>query len=140
MQITRAVNQTGKGPSDWFTGDVYVDTIAAPSEGLRLGAAIVHFAPGARTAWHTHPRGQTIWVSEGVGLCQREGGSVEVIRAGDSVVFDPGENHWHGAAPNRFMAHVAMQQADDNGKPVEWGRHVDDDEYARAPALDETFD
>jgi quercetin dioxygenase-like cupin family protein len=137
MQITRPTNETGKGPSDWFTGDVYIDTIAAPSENSRLGAAVVHFTPGARTAWHTHPHGQTIWVSEGVGLCQREGGPIEVIRAGDSVFFEPGENHWHGAAPTRFMAHVAIQQADESGKPVEWGRYVDEDEYAQAPTLEE---
>ena len=137
MQITRATNQTGKGPSDWFTGDVYIDTIAAPSEGSRLGAAVVHFTPGARTAWHTHPHGQTIWVAEGVGVCQREGGPIEIIRAGDSVFFEPGENHWHGASPDRFMAHVAMHQADENGKPVDWGRHVDEDEYAQAPTLGE---
>ena len=137
MQITRAADPTRKGPSEWFTGDVYLDTIAAPSDGSPLGAAVVHFTPGARTAWHTHPHGQTIWVSEGVGVCQREGGSVEIIRAGDSVFFEPGENHWHGAAPTRYMTHVAMQQADGSGNPVEWGRHVDDDEYAQAPALDE---
>jgi quercetin dioxygenase-like cupin family protein len=137
MQITRATNETGKGPSDWFTGDVYIDTIAGPSEGSRVGAAVVHFTPGARTAWHTHPYGQTIWVGEGVGLCQREGGPVEVIRAGDSVFFEPGENHWHGAAPTRFMAHVAIHQADENGKPVDWGRQVTDDEYAQTPTLGE---
>jgi quercetin dioxygenase-like cupin family protein len=137
MQITRATNQTGKGPSDWFTGDVYIDAIAAPSDGSRLGAAFVHFTPGARTAWHTHPHGQTIWVTEGVGVCQRQGGPIEVIRAGDSVFFEPGENHWHGASSDRFMAHVAMHQADEDGKLVDWGRHVDEDEYAQAPTLGE---
>jgi quercetin dioxygenase-like cupin family protein len=135
MQITRATNQTGKGPSDWFTGDVYIDSIASPSDGSRLGAAVVHFTPGARTAWHTHPHGQTIWVTEGVGVCQREGGPIEVIRGGDSVFFEPGENHWHGASSDRFMAHVAMQQADADGNLVDWQRHVDDDEYAQAPTL-----
>jgi quercetin dioxygenase-like cupin family protein len=95
----------------------------------------VHFAPRARTAWHTHPRGQTIWVTEGVGLCQREGGAIEVIRPGDRVFFEPGENHWHGAAPTRFMTHVAIQQADE-GNVVEWGRHVTDTEYAQATALE----
>jgi quercetin dioxygenase-like cupin family protein len=136
MQITRATDPTGTGPADWFTGDVYVDAIATPSEASRIGAAVVHFTPGARTAWHTHPRGQTLWVTEGVGLCQREGAPVEVIRAGDIVVFEPGENHWHGAAPTRFMAHVAIQLADESGKPVDWGRPVRDDEYAQAPALE----
>ena len=134
MQITRATKETGKASSDWFSGDVYIDGIASPSDGSRVGAGFVHFTPGARTAWHTHPHGQTIWVSEGVGLCQREGGPVEVIRAGDSVFFEPGENHWHGATATRFMAHVAIQQADESGAIVNWGRHVSDDEYAQAPS------
>ena len=129
MQITRNAVETGRGPSDWFTGTVFVDPIAAPSEGSRIAAAAVHFTPGAHTAWHTHPHGQTIWVTEGVGLCQRQGGEVEVIRPGDRVFFEPGENHWHGAAPTRFMTHVAMQQADDDGNTVTWGEHVSDDDY-----------
>jgi quercetin dioxygenase-like cupin family protein len=136
MKITRNVSDTGRGPADWFTGDVYLDTITMPSDASRIGAASVHFTPGARTAWHTHPHGQTIWVTEGVGLCQREGGPIEVIRPGDRVFFEPGENHWHGAAPTRFMAHVAMQQADSEGNFVAWGRHVSDDEYAQAPSLE----
>jgi quercetin dioxygenase-like cupin family protein len=136
MQITRNSLETSRGPRDWFSGDVYVDTVAAPSDRSRIGAASVHFTPGARTAWHTHPNGQTIWITEGLGLCQRRGGSIEVIRPGDRVFFEPGEDHWHGAAPNRFMTHIAMQQADDDGNVVTWGEHVTDDEYAAAPALD----
>ena len=132
MQITRNTLETNPGPSDWFTGSVFIDAIAAPSATSRIGAASVHFTPGARTAWHTHPHGQTIWVTEGLGLCQCEGGPVEVIRPGDRVFFEPSENHWHGAAPTRFMTHIAMQQADDTGSVVEWGRHVSDDEYAQA--------
>jgi quercetin dioxygenase-like cupin family protein len=97
----------------------------------------VHFTPGARTAWHTHPRGQTIWVTEGVGLCQREGGPVEVIRPGDRVFFEPGENHWHGAAPTRLMTHIAIQQADESGSPVSWGEHVSDEQYEQAPDIAE---
>jgi quercetin dioxygenase-like cupin family protein len=93
----------------------------------------VHFTPGARTAWHTHPHGQTIFVTEGVGVCRREGGPIEVIRPGDRVFFEPGENHWHGAAPNRFMAHVAMQSNDESGSPVTWGEHVSDEQYGAAP-------
>ena len=135
MQITRNSLDTGRGPADWFTGDVYIDTIASPSEASRLGAAVVHFTPGARTAWHTHPHGQTIWVSEGVGLCQREGGPVEIIRPGDRVFFEPGEKHWHGAAPTRFMAHVAIQRADEQGNVVTWGEHVSDEQYAQAPSF-----
>jgi quercetin dioxygenase-like cupin family protein len=129
MQITPSSIDTQKGPADWFTGDVYIDALAAPAGSSTFAAALVHFTPGARTAWHTHPHGQTIFVTEGVGLCQREGGPVEVIRPGDRVFFEPGENHWHGATPNRFMAHVAMQQVDESGSPVTWGRHVSDEEY-----------
>ena len=135
MQITRSIDTT-KGPADWFTGDVYIDAVAAPAGSSTFAAASVHFTPGARTAWHTHPHGQTIFVTEGVGLCQRERGPVEVIRPGDCVFFEPGENHWHGAASNRFMVHVAMQQNDDSGSAVTWGRHVTDDEYAAAPNTD----
>ena len=134
MQITRSGIDTMKAPADWFTGDVYVDAMAAPSPPSRLGAANVHFTPGARTAWHVHPFGQTIFVTEGLGLCQHEGGPVETIAPGDRVFFAPGENHWHGAAPNRFMVHVAMQEADDSGSPVTWGAHVTDEEYGAAPA------
>jgi quercetin dioxygenase-like cupin family protein len=133
MQITRNSTDTNPGPEAWFTGTVFVDPIAAPSGPSRLGAAAVHFAPGARTAWHTHPFGQTIHVTEGIGRCQREGGPVEIIRPGDSVYFEPGENHWHGAAPARFMTHIAMQEADDTGSPVAWGAHVSDDQYIAAP-------
>ena len=137
MQITGSSVETAAGPGDWFTGAVYIDTVATPSGPSRLSASSVHFTPGARTAWHTHPNGQTIWVTEGVGLCQREGGPIEVIRPGDRVFFEPGENHWHGAAPNRLMTHVAMQLADESGSPVTWGRHVSDAEYAQAPTLEE---
>jgi quercetin dioxygenase-like cupin family protein len=129
MQITRSELETQKGPAEWFTGDVYIDTIATPAPPSRTAAAIVHFTPGAHTAWHTHPYGQTIFVTEGVGRCQREGGPVEEIRPGDRVFFEPGENHWHGAAPDRFMVHVAMQKADESGSPVTWGRQVTDEEY-----------
>jgi quercetin dioxygenase-like cupin family protein len=137
MQITRNTLETSPGPGDWFTGAVFVDTIAAPSDLSPVAASAVHFTPGARTAWHTHPRGQTIWVTEGVGLCQREGGPVEVIRPGDRVFFEPGENHWHGAAPTRFMTHVAIQEADESVSPVTWGEHVTDEEYGQAPDVTE---
>ena len=130
MQITRSSIDTQKGPADWFTGDVYIDAVAAPEATSTFASALVHFTPGARTAWHTHPHGQTIFVTEGVGRCQREGGPIEEIRPGDRVFFEPGENHWHGAAPNRFMAHIAMQQNDDSGSPVTWGEHVTDEQYA----------
>jgi quercetin dioxygenase-like cupin family protein len=129
MQIARNSLDTNAGPSDWFTGAVFVDTITNPTPPSRVAAASVHFTPGARTAWHTHPFGQTIWVTEGIGRCQREGGSVEEIRPGDRVYFEAGENHWHGAAPGRFMTHVAIHEADDTGSAVSWGRHVTDEEY-----------
>jgi quercetin dioxygenase-like cupin family protein len=134
MQITRNSLDTQPGPSEWFTGSVFIDAIATPSGSSRLSASLVHFTPGARTAWHTHPNGQTIWVLEGVGLCQRRGGEIEVIRAGDRVFFEPGEEHWHGAAAKRFMAHVAMLDVDDEGAAATWLDHVTDDEYAGAPS------
>ncbi len=131
MQITKNSVATMAGPSEWFTGAVYVDAVAAPSAGTRLSANIVHFTPGARTAWHSHPNGQTLYVTEGVGLVQRRGGPIEVIRAGDRVFFEPGEDHWHGAAPDRFMTHLAMLVGDDEGTSATWGEHVTDDEYGR---------
>jgi quercetin dioxygenase-like cupin family protein len=137
MQITRNGVETNAGPSEWFTGPVYLDQVATPSEVSRLSASSVHFTPGARTAWHTHPNGQTIYVTEGVGLAQRRGGPVEVIRPGDRVFFDPGEEHWHGAAPNRFMTHLALLQADDEGNVADWGDHVTDEEYGKAPPVNE---
>ena len=127
---------TARGPAEWFTGDVYIDTVAAPSNASRISASSVHFTPGARTAWHSHPNGQTIWVTEGIGLVQQRGGSVEVIRPGDRVFFEPGEDHWHGAAPNWFMTHLAMLEVDDEGNPATWGDHVSDEEYEAAPPID----
>src|SRR5437660_9988049 len=137
MQVTKNSIQTTKGSSDWFTGVVYVDAVAAPTGVSRLSTSSVHFTPGARTHWHTHPHGQTIYVTEGVGFAQRRGGSIEVIRPGDRVFFEPGEDHWHGAAPTRFMTHLAMLEVDDEGKPATWGAHVADDEYRAAPSIDE---
>ncbi len=134
MQITRNSLDTSRGPDTWFTGIVYIDTVAAPEAPARAGAGSVHFTPGARTHWHTHPFGQTIFVIEGIGRCQREGGSVEEIRPGDRVFFEPGENHWHGAAPNRLMTHIAIQEADESGSPVTWGDPVDDDTYLATAA------
>jgi quercetin dioxygenase-like cupin family protein len=135
VQITRSSSaETTPGPGEWFTGRVYVDTVASPTEPSRLGAASVLFTPGARTAWHTHPLGQTIYVTEGIGLCQRRGGEIEVIRPGAHVFFEPGEDHWRGAAPGRFMTHIAMQEADGAGSPVAWGEHVTDEEYGATPA------
>src|SRR2546421_9104725 len=128
MQITRN-SDTATGPGDWFSGTVYIDAVATASEPSRLQAASVHFMPGARTAWHTHPFGQTIYVTEGIGRCQRRGGPIEGIPPGDRVYFEPGEEHWHGAAPNRFMTHIAIQEVDESGNPVTWCEHVTDEEY-----------
>jgi quercetin dioxygenase-like cupin family protein len=133
MQITPNSLDSAAGPAEWFTGSVFLDPIATPSPPSRVAAASVHFTPGARTAWHTHPFGQTIYVTEGIGRCQSRGAAVEVIEAGDGVYFEPGEEHWHGAAPNRFMTHIAIQQADDSGNVVVWGDHVSDEEYLTAP-------
>ncbi len=129
MLITRDSLATTPGPADWFTGKVYLDTITTPAPPSRVAASSVHFTPGARTAWHTHPLGQTIYVTEGVGRCQREGGPIETIRAGDRVYFEPSENHWHGAAPNRFMTHLAMHEVDESGSLVTWGEHVTEEQY-----------
>ena len=134
MQITSDSLETATGPGDWFTGTVYIDAVATPSEPSRVAASSVHFTPGARTAWHSHPNGQTIYVTEGLGLCQSRGGAVEVIRPGDRVFFEPGEVHWHGAASDRFMTHLAMHQVDDEGNAVTWAEHVTEEEYGAAPA------
>ena len=128
MQLIRNSIETARGPSDWFTGAVHIDTVAAPSGPSRLHAVSVHFAPSARTAWHTHPNGQTIYVIEGIGRAQRRGGPVEAIRPGDRVFFEPGEEHWHGAAP-----HLAMLEVDGEGNTATWGEHVSDAEYTVAP-------
>jgi quercetin dioxygenase-like cupin family protein len=133
MEITRSSTDTVKGPADWFTGDVYIDAVAAAPAPGRVQANLVHFTPGARTAWHTHPLGQTIYVTEGVGLCQTRGAAIEVIRPGDRVFFAPDEDHWHGASPNRFMAHLALNEVDDDHAAADWGEHVTDEEYLAAP-------
>jgi quercetin dioxygenase-like cupin family protein len=130
MEITRSSLGTVKGAPDWFTGDVYVDPLAAPVGTSHVSAGMVHFAPGARTHWHTHPFGQTIYVTEGVGRCQREGGAVEELHPGDRVFFAPGENHWHGASPERFMVHIAVQMLDDSLSAGEFTDPVTDAQYA----------
>jgi quercetin dioxygenase-like cupin family protein len=137
MEITRSGPSTIKGPDNWFTGDVYIDSVAAAPAPGRVQANLVHFTPGARTAWHTHPLGQTIYVTEGLGLVQRRGGRIEVIRPGDRVFFAPDEAHWHGAAPNRFMVHIALNEVDDDHAAADWAEKVTDQEYSSAPAIDD---
>ncbi len=133
MQITRTSIDTVIAMAEWSSGAVFLDVVASPSDGSRVFAVNAHFASAARTAWHTHPHGQTIYVTEGIGRCQRRGGPVEVIRPGDRVFFEPSEDHWHGAAPDRFMTHLAMLQLDDDGNSATWGQHVTDDEYNQQP-------
>lgn len=129
MDIHRNGTQASlKGPVEWFTGTVRIDPLHTAPEPARVAAASVTFEPGARTAWHTHPLGQTLIVTAGCGRVQREGGPVEEIRPGDVVWFAPGEKHWHGAAPTTAMTHIAVQERLD-GKAVDWLNHVSDDEY-----------
>jgi len=129
MNIKRAGSQpSAKGPADWFTGTVRIDPLFTAPAPARAGGAAVTFEPGARTAWHTHPLGQTLIVVTGVGRVQRDGGQVEEIHPGDVVWFAPGEKHWHGASPTTAMTHMAVQEALD-GKMVEWLEHVTDAQY-----------
>jgi quercetin dioxygenase-like cupin family protein len=134
MKITKSSRSTGKGPADWFTGVVFIDPIKDPDAQSAIGCAHVRFGPGARTAWHTHPKGQTLYVTDGVGYVCRRGGTVETIRPGDVVFIEPNEEHWHGATHDRFMSHVAIQQADETGKVVTWLKHVTDEEYGSTTA------
>lgn len=129
MEITRAGSRpSGKGTEDWFTGTVRLDPLFSAKEPARAGGSLVTFEPGARTAWHTHPLGQTLIVTAGCGRVQREGGPVEEIRPGDVVWFPPGERHWHGAGPTTAMSHIAIQEALD-GSPVTWMEKVSDAQY-----------
>ena len=129
MQITRNGSQpSAKGPSDWFTGTVRIDPLFQAAAPGRAGGAAVTFEPGARTAWHTHPLGQTLIVTAGAGRVQCWGAPIEDIRPGDVVWFAPGEKHWHGAAPTTAMTHVAVQEQLD-GKAVDWLEHVTDQQY-----------
>lgn len=135
MKITKNIRPTILGPTDWFTGTVYVEPIRDPDEQTAIGCAHVRFAPGARTAWHSHPKGQTLYVTDGVGLVALRGSDATEIHPGDVVYIEPNEVHWHGARPDRFMSHVAMQQADDTGQVVTWFNHVTDDEYKQTLKL-----
>lgn len=129
MEITRVGSQpSGKGPEDWFTGSVRIDPLFQPNEHRRAAAALVTFEPGARTAWHTHPLGQTLIVVSGVGLVQKEGGPIEKIHPGDVVWFAPNEKHWHGASSTVAMSHIATQEQL-NSKVVDWMEKVTDEQY-----------
>ena len=131
MEIKRSGSQaSSKGPGDWFTGTVRIDPLFEAPAPARARGASVTFEPGARTAWHTHPLGQTLIITAGCGRVHQDGGPVEEVRAGDVVWFAPNEKHWHGAAPTTAMTHIAIQEALD-GKVVNWLEKVSDDEYAK---------
>jgi quercetin dioxygenase-like cupin family protein len=131
MEIKRRGSQpSAKGPTDYFTGTVRIDAPFAGEDPARVGGATVTFEPGARTAWHTHPLGQTLIVTSGLGWVQREGGPVEEIRPGDIVWFAPGEKHWHGATSTTAMTHIAIAEKL-NGSPVDWMEKVTDEQYLR---------
>ena len=129
MEIKRSGSEpSGKGPDGYFTGTVQIDPLFSPPEPSRVAGALVTFEPGARTAWHTHPLGQTLIVTAGRGLVQRKGGPIEEVRPGDVVWFPPGEKHWHGASPATAMSHIAIQEKL-NGTPVDWLEEVGDEQY-----------
>lgn len=131
MEITRIGSQpSAKGPEDWFSGVVRIDPLFSPNEARRAAAASVTFEPGARTAWHTHPLGQTLIVTSGCGWVQREGGPVEEIHPGDVVWFAPNEKHWHGATATTAMTHIAIQE-NLNGKVVDWMEKVSEEDYVK---------
>ena len=135
MEIKRVGSRpSGKGPSDYFTGTVRIDPLNQPVEPARAGCALVTFEPGARTAWHTHPFGQTLIVTAGCGWVQRDGVPIEVIRPGDVVWFPAGEKHWHGATATTAMSHIAIQEAL-NGSPVTWMEKVSDEQYQAGPKV-----
>jgi quercetin dioxygenase-like cupin family protein len=133
MEIKRSGTQpSNKGPADWFTGTVRIDPLFPATDLARAAGNSVNFEPGARTAWHTHPLGQTLIVTAGCGRAQRWEGPIEEIRPGDVIWFSPGEKHWHGAAPTTAMTHIAIQE-NLNGKPVDWLEKVSDRQYLGAP-------
>lgn len=131
MEIKRNGSRpSAKGPEEYFTGTVRIDPLFEASEPARVVSVCVTFEPGSRTAWHTHPLGQTLIVTSGVGRAQRWGGPVEEIRPGDVIWFSPGEKHWHGASPATPMTHIAIQEKSD-GKTADWMEHVSDNEYGQ---------
>lgn len=131
MQITKVGSKpSAKGPDDWFTGSVRIDPLFDANDARRAASAIVTFEPGARTAWHTHPLGQTLIIVSGIGWVQKEGSSVEEVHPGDVVWFEPNEKHWHGATASNGMSHIAIQE-NLNGKVVDWMEKVSDEQYNR---------
>jgi quercetin dioxygenase-like cupin family protein len=129
MKFVKSGGATVAGPADWFTGAVFIEGVQSPGDASHLSCAHVRFTPGARTVWHHHPKGQTLYVTDGIGYVGTRGGGVQEIRPGDVVFIEPGEEHWHGATPTRFMAHVALNEADEHGQVVTWLEPVSDEEY-----------
>lgn len=129
MEIKRNGSQpSGKGPAEWFTGNVRIDPLFQSGASTRANGSLVTFEPGARTAWHTHPRGQTLVVTAGCGRVQNWGGRIEEIRPGDVIWCSPGEKHWHGAAPTTAMTHISIVEHED-GKSADWMEHVSNEQY-----------
>jgi quercetin dioxygenase-like cupin family protein len=128
--LTNGMRGCRKGPEGWFTGTVWIDEVVTGSAPSRMVANFVSFEPGARTAWHTHPVGQALYVVTGLGRVQLKGKPVREIRAGDTVWIEPEEVHWHGAAPGHTMVHLAIQESDEHGVQVVWLEHVTDEEYS----------
>ena len=129
MDVSRSPREPVRGPQRSFTGEVHLDQLPVPGEPAHVRVGHVHFSPGARTAWHSHPNGQVLFVTEGSGRVQLRGGPVEAITAGDTVCTQPDEWHWHGAAPTTAMSHIAVQEAGPDGATAIWGDHVTDAEY-----------
>jgi quercetin dioxygenase-like cupin family protein len=135
MEIIRNSGETTVGPSDWFRGTVYIDPIASVGSSSRVVAHRVRFTPGARTAWHSHPLGQSVYVDDGQVIVQRRGAPLEVIAAGEQVMIEAGEEHWQGTAPGTFATTIDIQAADESGETAVWCDHVSDEEYAAALAM-----
>lgn len=127
-------NDKNQGPAEWFTGEVDITPLKGTSENSKLSISSVHFAAGARSAWHSHPEGQTLYVTEGVGVVQKLGEPVQIIRAGDVIWTEPGEEHWHGGSAENDMTHLAIQEEDENGSFADWGDKVTDEEYNQQPS------
>ena len=128
--IKNGTQQSVKGPEDWFTGEVRLDPLFSKKDVTKAAGSLVTFEPGARTAWHTHPAGQTLIVISGLGWIQHEGGPIEEIQPGDVIWFEPEEKHWHGASPNKAMSHIAIQEEKD-GKVVDWMEKVTEEQYKK---------
>lgn len=128
-------SEPNQGPAEWFTGKVEIQPLKAVSENSKLSMSSVHFSAGARSAWHTHPKGQTLYVTEGIGVIQKRGEPAQIIRPGDVIWTEPDEEHWHGASADYEMTHLAIQEVDEQGNFAEWHEQVTDNEYGEQPKL-----